>query len=331
LLKWPDIIKFTSNGNPEPDKRIEKSDAEWKSILTPEQYRITRQRGTERPFSSEMCSRFESGIYACVCCDTLLFDASDKFESGTGWPSFTQPIEENAIAYLKDSSQGMIRVETTCNTCDAHLGHVFPDGPQPGGLRYCMNAIALKKIQSNPEKATFGGGCFWCTEAVFQKVRGVKQVISGYSGGRTNSPTYREVCNGNTGHAEVVQITFDPGEISYADLLRLHLSTHDPTTLNYQGADHGTQYRSIILPHTDEQAKTAREIISEMAPAFADEIVTEIKPFEVFYAAEDYHQNYYQHNPDQGYCAAVISPKLEKFRRRFIDYLSDKETELQSP
>lgn len=147
MLNWNSIIQFTKNGNPEPDKKVVKTEAEWKAQLTEEQYRITRLKGTERPHSSELCSLFEPGIYACVCCDTLLFDANEKFESGTGWPSFTQPIKENAVGYVKDISFGMIRIEAICNTCDAHLGHVFPDGPEPSGLRYCMNAVSLKKMK----------------------------------------------------------------------------------------------------------------------------------------------------------------------------------------
>ncbi|WP_438965290.1 peptide-methionine (R)-S-oxide reductase MsrB [Flavobacterium sp.] len=147
MINWNSIIQFTKNGNPEPDKKVVKTEAEWKVQLTEEQYRITRLKGTERPHSSELCSLFEPGIYACVCCDTLLFDGSEKFESGTGWPSFTQPIKENAVGYVKDISFGMIRIEAVCNTCNAHLGHVFPDGPEPSGLRYCMNAISLKKVK----------------------------------------------------------------------------------------------------------------------------------------------------------------------------------------
>jgi methionine-R-sulfoxide reductase len=145
MLKWEDVIQFASKGNPQPDRRVEKTEAEWRDQLSDEEYRVTRQQGTERAFSSEMCSLFEPGIYQCICCDTLLFDANEKFESGTGWPSFTQPIKENAIAYIQDNKYGMRRIETVCNTCDAHLGHVFPDGPAPTGLRYCMNAVALKK------------------------------------------------------------------------------------------------------------------------------------------------------------------------------------------
>jgi methionine-R-sulfoxide reductase len=147
MLKWNDVLKLGKNGNLPPDRRVVKTEPEWRAQLTAEQYRVTRQAATERPFSSEMCSLFEPGIYGCVCCDNLLFDAGEKFESGTGWPSFTQPLKDNAIAYHTDTSYGMTRVETVCSVCDAHLGHVFPDGPLPSGLRYCMNAVALRKKQ----------------------------------------------------------------------------------------------------------------------------------------------------------------------------------------
>ncbi|MNR13630.1 Peptide methionine sulfoxide reductase MsrB [compost metagenome] len=146
MIKWADVIHFTNKGNPTPDKRVEKTEDEWKQLLTPEEYQVTRLKGTERSFSSELCSLFDPGIYECKCCGTLLFDASEKFESGTGWPSFTQPIKENAVAYHADKSYGMIRVEVVCNVCDSHLGHIFPDGPQPSGLRYCINAISLSKV-----------------------------------------------------------------------------------------------------------------------------------------------------------------------------------------
>jgi methionine-R-sulfoxide reductase len=147
VLKWDDVMRLAANGNPEPEYRVQKSDTEWREQLNPEQYRVTRQKGTEQAHSSEMCDLFEPGRYACICCGTLLFDAGEKFQSGTGWPSFTQPVTPSAVAYHADFSFGMQRIETTCNVCDAHLGHVFPDGPPPSGLRYCINAVALSKIE----------------------------------------------------------------------------------------------------------------------------------------------------------------------------------------
>lgn len=147
MLTWPDVLTLARDGSPVPPRRVEKSDAEWRALLNDDEYRITRHAATERPFSSEMCSLFEPGIYACRCCDTVLFDAQQKFESGTGWPSFTQPAQTDVVAYHADTSHGMTRVETVCNVCDAHLGHVFPDGPRPSGLRYCINAVALKKVR----------------------------------------------------------------------------------------------------------------------------------------------------------------------------------------
>ncbi|MCL4116011.1 UNVERIFIED_CONTAM: hypothetical protein GTU68_054632 [Idotea baltica] len=144
MLTWKDVIHFALNGNPKPDKSVEKSAAVWREILTPEQFRITRNKGTEAAHSGELCGIHEAGLYNCVCCNEPLFDSTIKFESGTGWPSFTQPIKENAIKYIKDTTYGMVRVEVLCNTCDGHLGHVFPDGPKPSGLRYCINSESMK-------------------------------------------------------------------------------------------------------------------------------------------------------------------------------------------
>ncbi|WP_341217206.1 peptide-methionine (R)-S-oxide reductase MsrB [uncultured Wocania sp.] len=143
MITWKDIMSFSVKGNPIPDRRVEKSDEEWKAQLTPEQFRIARQKGTERPHSGALCSVHDAGKYNCVCCNMPLFDSTIKFSSGTGWPSFTQPIKENAIKYEKDTAFGMVRVEVMCNTCDAHLGHVFPDGPEPSGLRYCINSESM--------------------------------------------------------------------------------------------------------------------------------------------------------------------------------------------
>ena len=176
---------------------------------------------------------------------------------------------------------------------------------------------------ANTETATLGAGCFWCVEAVFQDLRGVQRVISGYTGGETPNPTYREICGGNTGHAEVIQITFDPEVISFEDLLYVFWRTHDPTTLNRQGADTGTQYRSAIFYHSDEQREIAERSKTEADAAglYSDPIVTEITPASEFYEAELYHQNFYKQNPNQGYCRVVIDPKVRKLRKEFGDKL----------
>jgi peptide-methionine (S)-S-oxide reductase len=172
------------------------------------------------------------------------------------------------------------------------------------------------------ELATFGAGCFWCVEAVFQDLGGVTAVVNGYMGGQIQNPTYREVCSGLTGHAEVAQITFDPMVIRYEQLLEIFWSTHDPTTLNRQGHDQGTQYRSVIFYHSEEQKASAEKSKKEVAQKIWDDpVVTEILPAEIFYPAENYHQNYYKNNPTNGYCRAVINPKLAKFRTRFNDLL----------
>ncbi len=147
VLTWKEVMALARNGNKKPDRRVEKSDAEWKKYLTEEQYHVMRKKGTERPFSTEMCSRFEPGIYACAGCGTPLFDSATKYQSGTGWPSFSLPLKDNVVSYILDNSFGMTRIETTCSTCDSHLGHVFPDGPEPSGLRYCINAASLKKTE----------------------------------------------------------------------------------------------------------------------------------------------------------------------------------------
>jgi len=176
---------------------------------------------------------------------------------------------------------------------------------------------------NNFELATLGGGCFWCLEAVYQNLRSVEKVVSGYTGGHVENPTYKQVCYENTGHAEVVQITFNPQEVSFRELLEVFFVIHDPTTLNRQGADVGTQYRSAIFYHSEEQKETAEQVIAELTAegVWGDPIVTEVVPLEKFYVAEDYHQNYYATNPSQGYCMAVIAPKVAKFRQKFLDRL----------
>ncbi len=174
----------------------------------------------------------------------------------------------------------------------------------------------------NIKIATFGGGCFWCTEAVFLEVKGIEKVVSGYSGGNApGKPTYREICSGLTGHAEVIQVTFDADIISYEDVLIIFMTTHDPTQLNRQGADVGTQYRSVIFYHDEQQKEIAEIVLKELASHFDDEIVTEISPLDIFYEAEEYHQDYYRNNQEKGYCSFVITPKLQKLRKLHADKL----------
>lgn len=176
-------------------------------------------------------------------------------------------------------------------------------------------------MHKNIQTATFGGGCFWCTEAIFQSLRGVQSVVSGYSGGQTTNPTYSQICTGMTGHAEVIQVTFDADKISYHDLVEVFMTTHDPTTLNRQGADRGTQYRSIILYHDDDQSVIAESVIAELKDHFSAPIVTEVAALEVFYPAEASHQDYYNGHMNQPYCSMVISPKLTKLRAMHADKL----------
>ena len=173
------------------------------------------------------------------------------------------------------------------------------------------------------EKATLGGGCFWCTEAVFDELKGVEDVVSGYTGGHVPNPTYRQVCSGTTGHAEVVQVTYDPETVSYDDILRVFFATHDPTTKDRQGADVGPQYRSVVYYHSPEQKAAAERIIAEVNAAgiYRSPVVTELSPAETFYEAEEYHQEYFARNPEQGYCRVVIEPKVAKFRQKYFDKL----------
>jgi peptide methionine sulfoxide reductase msrA/msrB len=322
-MNWNDI-KLMARNNPPPPRRVEKTEQEWKQLLTPEQFRVTRQHGTEVPFSGEYCESYTPGIYACLCCGTELFDSSGKFNSYTGWPSFTEPVNNEVVKYMVDKSFGMDRVEALCNVCDAHLGHVFPDGPPPSKLRFCINSVSLKmkptiaetisKDDRPIEMATLGGGCFWCLETIMKELEGVEEVLSGYAGGVTDNPTYYQVTTGNTGHAEVVQVRFNPERITYDELLRVFFSMHDATSLNRQGADVGTQYRSIILYHHGQQRDTAEKIIGEMKSHFSEPIVTEISPYTKFFKAEQSHQDFYRNNPEHAYCQVVINPKLRKLR-----------------
>jgi len=205
----------------------------------------------------------------------------------------------------------------TSSGCDRRETNAHSEKRTESGVTNNMDSL---------QTATFGSGCFWCTEAIFERVNGVVKVESGYSGGTVEKPTYQEVCTGTTGHAEVTQITYDPSVISFDELLEIFWKTHDPTTLNKQGNDVGTQYRSVIFYHNENQKELAEKYKSELdkSGAWDNSIVTEISPFKNFYSAEGYHQDYYENNPNQGYCAFVIAPKVEKFEKVFKDKLKNK-------
>jgi peptide methionine sulfoxide reductase msrA/msrB len=338
---------------PVESPRVELSDAEWQERLTPAQYQVARGKGTERPFCGTLLDNKRDGIYTCVCCGLPLFSSAAKFNSGTGWPSFFQPIAPENVAEQPDFGHGMVRVEILCRRCDGHLGHVFDDGPRPTGLRFCLNSESLSftpddqrgtladqaadqgsggtvradRVSVEPvaggDRATavFAGGCFWCTEVAFEQLEGVSDVESGYAGGTKETANYERVCQGNTGHAEVIRVTYDPKTISYDRLLDVFFDAHDPTQLNRQGNDVGTQYRSAIFYDSEAQQRAAAAKISQLtgAKAYARPIVTTLEPLAAFFPAESYHQNYARHNPDQPYIQFHAIPKACKIREKYGD------------
>lgn len=318
--------------------KLELTDSQWRERLSPEQYRILRSQGTERAFCGTLLDNKQAGVYTCAGCGLPLFSAQSKFHSGTGWPSFFQPIAPENVTEREDVGHGMRRVEINCARCDGHLGHVFPDGPPPTNLRFCLNSESLQftpddqlaslaesvdeksaasnSASSNSAVAVFAGGCFWCTEAAFEQLAGVLEVTSGYAGGEAATAKYKEVCGGRTGHAEVIRIEYDPALISFEQLLSVFFDAHDPTQLNRQGNDVGTQYRSAIFYADQAQKQAAEAKIKSLTEQqeFTRPIVTTLEPLTAFYSAEEYHQGYARLNPDQPYIQSHALPKACEVR-----------------
>jgi peptide methionine sulfoxide reductase msrA/msrB len=318
----------------EPDrmKDFKKPEAaELKKKLTSEQFAVTQQCGTEPPFHNAYWDNHRPGLYVDVVSGEPLFSSLDKFDSGTGWPSFTQPVKGMDIVEKKDSSLGAERTEVRSKIADSHLGHVFDDGPAPTGLRYCINSASLKFIPveemesagygpylapfvkaglikaSTNETAILAGGCFWGMEEIIRQIPGVIKTTVGYTGGATANPTYEQVCTGNTGHAESIEVVFDPARLSYEKLLDYFFRMHDPTTLNRQHNDIGTQYRSAIFYTSEAQKQTAERVKTQWDKSgkFSRPITTEITAATKFYSAEEYHQKYLVKNPG-GYTCHVL-------------------------
>lgn len=271
--------------------------------LTPAEERVIIHKGTERPFSGEFVDHKEAGTYICRRCDAPLYRSTDKFDVRCGWPSFDDEID-GAVTSTPDAD-GM-RTEITCTNCGAHLGHVF-EGEKftPKDTRHCVNSISLKFVpasaQVSTETAYLAGGCFWGTEHLLQGLDGVISVRSGYMGGHKENPSYEEVCSGRTGHAETVEVVYDPTETDFETVAKYFFEIHDPTQVDRQGADMGSQYRSAVFYVDDEQKETTGKLIQILRDKGYD-VVTEIAPADTFWPAEDYHQDYYKNTGKQPYC-----------------------------
>ncbi len=304
--KGEDMKTLTSKSGYDITPMAREKVAELAKRLDPEAYRITQNAGTEPAFCGGLLDNKKDGVYACVVCGLPLFSSEHKFNSGTGWPSFYREVDPQHVARKVDDSHGMARTEINCARCGAHLGHVFEDGPPRTGERHCLNSASLtfheKGSEPKPdaapaktETAYFAGGCFWGLEHYFQLGPGVIDAVSGYMQGRTDNPTYKEVCGDTTGHAETVKVVYDPSRITFRRLLEAFFEMHDPTQLSRQGPDVGDQYRSGIWYANDQQKHEAEGYMKELTlkKTFGDrQIVTQVEPAKTFHPAEEYHQDY---------------------------------------
>jgi peptide methionine sulfoxide reductase msrA/msrB len=307
------------------------SDEELKKKLTPLQYEVSQKEGTEPAFRNEYWDNHEPGIYVDVVSGEPLFSSLDKFDSGTGWPSFTRPLESENVTTKTDKKFFMERTEVRSAHANSHLGHLFDDGPPPTGQRYCMNSASMRFIPASKleaegygrykalfvkktgnggnggkvEKATLAGGCFWGVEELIRQLPGVIDTNVGYTGGDVQNATYEN----HEGHAEAVEITFDPDRIKYEEILEFFFKMHDPTTLNRQGNDMGTSYRSAIFYHSAAQQQAAERVKAKVdkSGAWKRPVVTEIVPAKAFWTAEDYHQDYLRKHPN-GYTCHYVRP-----------------------